>query len=60
MDTAEANRDDFLDRMFAGIAWLNREFHAGLAATQTGRLGWYAAAVAGGAALILLYAGGMP
>ncbi|MES1943495.1 proton-translocating NADH-quinone oxidoreductase subunit L [Salinisphaera sp. PC39] len=55
---AHANRNDILDRVFDGIAWLNREFHAGLAATQTGRLRWYAAGVAGGAALLLLAAGG--
>ena len=55
---AHANRNDILDRVFDGIAWLNREFHAGLAATQTGRLRWYAAGIAGGAALLLLAAGG--
>jgi NADH-quinone oxidoreductase subunit L len=58
LDTAEGNRDDFLDRIFDGIAWLNREFHAALAATQSGRLRWYAAVVAGGTVLAILAAGG--
>ena len=57
---AQANRHDLLDRVFEAVAWTNQRLHTGLAATQSGNLRWYAACIAGGAALILLIAGGAP
>jgi NADH-quinone oxidoreductase subunit L len=48
---AEANRDDVLDDIYRAVAYLSRSGHRALAATQTGRLRWYAAGLAGGALL---------
>jgi NADH-quinone oxidoreductase subunit L len=52
---AEANRSDVLDDVFRGIAWLSGRGHRALAATQTGRLRWYAAGLAGGAVLAVAF-----
>ncbi len=48
---AEANRGDVLDDVYRAVAYFSRAGHRALAATQTGRLRWYAAGLAGGALL---------
>jgi NADH-quinone oxidoreductase subunit L len=50
---ARANRDDAADLIYQGIAWLNVALHHALRATQSGRVRWYAAGIALGAAIIL-------
>jgi NADH-quinone oxidoreductase subunit L len=49
---ARVNRDDAVDLPFRGIGRAARAAHALASRTQTGRLGWYAAAVAAGAVVI--------
>jgi NADH-quinone oxidoreductase subunit L len=46
---ARANKDDFIDSAYDGIARLNQLFHAALSRTETGKVRWYAAGVAFGA-----------
>ena len=46
---ARADKADLVDLFYRGVAWLNRILHFGLSATQTGRVRWYAAAIAIGA-----------
>jgi len=53
---AQANKDDLIDRVYAGLAWLIRECFAGLHRTQTGQVRWYAAVLAGGSAAIVALA----
>ncbi|BBL74622.1 NADH-quinone oxidoreductase subunit L [Methylomagnum ishizawai] len=50
---AEANRADVLDDFSHALAYLGREGHRALAATQNGKLRWYAAGLASGALLAL-------
>lgn len=50
---SRANKGDFLDSVYTGIARLNVMLHKGLSATQTGKVRWYASAIALGAALLL-------
>ena len=50
---AKMNRNDILDRTYAGIAAASRILHETLRATQTGRLRWYAAGVGAGAILVV-------
>jgi NADH-quinone oxidoreductase subunit L len=50
---AEANREDVLDDPYRATAWLSRSGHRVLAATQNGKLRWYAAGLAGGALLVV-------
>jgi len=51
---ARRNRRDVVDRLFDGAAAAARAGHRLGAATQTGRLRWYLANMAGGLALVLL------
>ncbi|HKN85956.1 MAG TPA: NADH-quinone oxidoreductase subunit L [Nitrospiraceae bacterium] len=53
---AAVNRSDGLDRLYAGIAWLNRWLHRGLQQTQTGQVRWYATVMAAGAIVIVALA----
>jgi len=55
--TSRANRDDALDDVFTGIAAASRGGHHALAATQTGRLRWYAAVAVAGSIVLLVIAG---
>ena len=48
-----ANRGDVIDRVYDFAAWIGEGFHVILSATQTGRVRWYALALACGAALTL-------
>jgi len=50
---ARLNRSDFVDAIYSGIAAVVRLFYLGTAATQNGRLRWYAAGVAAGATILI-------
>lgn len=50
---AEANRADTLDDVYRAVAWLSQAGHRALSKTQTGKLRWYAAGLAGGALLVV-------
>lgn len=50
------NRDDFIDLIYGGVAWFAELFHRGLSLTQSGRVRWYAFAIAFGAALFIAMA----
>jgi NADH-quinone oxidoreductase subunit L len=53
---AAVNRTDGIDRLYAGIAWLNRWLHRLLHRTQTGHVRWYATVMAAGAVVIVALA----
>jgi NADH-quinone oxidoreductase subunit L len=53
---ARVNRHDVVDEVYSGVAWLSRLFHRLLSYTQTGRLRWYAAGLAGGSVIIVAIA----
>jgi NADH-quinone oxidoreductase subunit L len=53
---ARVNRHDVVDDIYSGVAWLSRIFHRLLSYTQTGRLRWYAAGLAGGSVIIVAIA----
>jgi len=53
---ARANRADLVDRLYSAIAWLSLLAHRALSLTQTGRVRWYAAALACGAVIIIALA----
>ena len=53
---ARVNRGDFVDAIYAAIAWLSRRAHALLSATQDGKVRRYAAAIAGGAIILIALA----
>jgi NADH-quinone oxidoreductase subunit L len=53
---ARVNRHDAVDDVYSGVAWLSRIFHRLLSYTQTGRLRWYAAGLAGGSVIIVAIA----
>jgi len=50
---ARFNRSDHIDRVFSGLAWVNRAGHRALSLTQSGLLRAYAMGIAGGAVLII-------
>jgi NADH-quinone oxidoreductase subunit L len=51
--TARANKDDFIDSGYTGIAAFNRSVHDVLRLTQTGSIRWYAMGIAIGAVVFL-------
>ncbi len=53
---ARANKSDVVDGVFRGVAAVARGIHRAAAATETGRLRWYAANMAAGLILVLLIA----
>ncbi len=53
---ARVNRNDVIDVAYSFIAGVNRFFHYGLSMTQTGRVRFYAAAIALGAAVTITIA----
>ena len=50
---ARANKDDFIDSGYTGIATFNRAVHRVLSFTQTGSIRWYAMGIAIGAIVFL-------
>ena len=50
---AHANKDDLIDHVYSGLAWLIRQFFAVLHRTQTGQVRWYAAILAAGSVVIV-------
>ncbi len=50
---ARINKGDFLDGLYTGVARLTELFYRGLSRTETGRVRWYAAAMAAGSALFI-------
>jgi NADH-quinone oxidoreductase subunit L len=50
---AKVNKDDFIDLIYLGVVWTSRGLNRSLAFTQTGKVRWYAAGIAIGAALVL-------
>jgi NADH-quinone oxidoreductase subunit L len=50
---SEINKSDFVDAIYAGIAWLAQLFYRGLSGTETGRVRWYAAGMAAGSVIFL-------
>ena len=50
---ASANKADFVDAFYNGMARVAQLSWAALSATQTGRVRWYAAGIAGGSVLFL-------
>lgn len=53
LSLAYANKNDIVDAIYAGIAWLSRVAYRLLHETQTGRVRWYAAVVAAGSVVIM-------
>jgi NADH-quinone oxidoreductase subunit L len=50
----KTNKNDFIDSFYTGVARLSEWFYRGLSATETGRVRWYTAAMAGGAAVFFV------
>ena len=50
---AKLNKNDVVDLLYLGIAWLSREFHHIARTSQTGRVRWYASSMTLGAVFIL-------
>jgi NADH-quinone oxidoreductase subunit L len=50
---ARANRDDFVDLIYGGVAWYSRFFHAALSLTQSGKVRWYAMGITIGAVITI-------
>ena len=50
---AQANKDDFFDLIYAGVARLSALSYRGLSYTQVGQLRWYALGIGIGAALLI-------
>jgi NADH-quinone oxidoreductase subunit L len=50
---SQINKSDFVDSLYTGIARLADLLYRGLSSTETGRVRWYAAAMAGGSAVFL-------
>ncbi len=53
---ARASKDDPIERLSTSIAWLSRRSHGMLHGTQTGKVRWYAAALATGSVVIVVLA----
>ncbi|HVE22412.1 MAG TPA: NADH-quinone oxidoreductase subunit L [Acidocella sp.] len=51
-----ANRGDFIDQFYTGIAWTCRWLHQRLGALQTGRIRWYASWIAAGSVVTIAVA----
>jgi len=50
---SQVNKSDFVDSFYTGIARLSDLLYRGLSSTETGRVRWYAAAMAGGSVVFL-------
>ena len=49
---ARTGKDDVIDLFYRAVAWLSRVFSSGLSLTENGRVRWYAAGLALGAAIV--------
>jgi NADH-quinone oxidoreductase subunit L len=47
------NKNDMVDSLYLGTAWLSRKLHGITSATQTGRIRWYASSMALGSIIML-------
>jgi len=47
------NKNDAVDRLYLGIAWLSRRLHRIASASQTGRVRWYASSLVLGTVVII-------
>jgi NADH-quinone oxidoreductase subunit L len=56
MKLARINRNDFLDGIYAGLAWFCRVLYRGLSSTQDGRVRRYAGGVTAGAVIVMALA----
>jgi NADH-quinone oxidoreductase subunit L len=52
----QVNKSDFVDALYTGIAHLAELSYRGLSSTETGRVRWYAAAMAAGSVLFIALA----
>jgi NADH-quinone oxidoreductase subunit L len=50
---ARIDKDDFIDSLYQGIAWLSERCHRLLSRTQTGRVRWYAMGISAGAVIVI-------
>jgi NADH-quinone oxidoreductase subunit L len=50
---ARADKDDVIDRIYQGIAWVSQALYRALSRTETGQLRWYAMGIGVGAILII-------
>jgi NADH-quinone oxidoreductase subunit L len=50
---AQVNKSDFVDAFYTGVARLTELSYRGLSRTETGRIRWYAAAMAAGSVLFI-------
>jgi NADH-quinone oxidoreductase subunit L len=53
---ARTNKNDFIDLIYDGIAWLSQTTYRALSRTVTGQVRWYAMGIAAGAAAIIAIA----
>jgi NADH-quinone oxidoreductase subunit L len=53
---ARANKDDFIDSIYDGIAKLNEVLYRALSSTETGKVRWYMAGIAFGAIVAIAIA----
>jgi NADH-quinone oxidoreductase subunit L len=49
----QINKGDFVDAFYTGIARLTELVYRGLSLTETGRVRWYAAAIAAGSVIFI-------
>ncbi|WP_411726604.1 NADH-quinone oxidoreductase subunit L [Methyloglobulus sp.] len=49
----DLNKNDVVDRLYLGIAWLSRRLHRAISATQTGSVRWYASSLVLGTVVII-------
>jgi NADH-quinone oxidoreductase subunit L len=47
------NKNDMVDSLYLGTAWLSRKLHGITSATQTGRIRWYASSMALGSIVVI-------
>ncbi len=50
---ARIDKHDVVDSFYTALAWVTRGFHYGLRATQSGKLRWYATAIAAGSVILV-------
>jgi NADH-quinone oxidoreductase subunit L len=50
---AKLNKNDAVDGLYLGLAWLSRRLHRIISATQAGRVRWYASSLVFGAVAII-------
>jgi NADH-quinone oxidoreductase subunit L len=51
---AHADKDDVIDLVYQGIAWLSQALHHVFSLTQTGKVRWYAMGIAAGAVVTIV------